>query len=327
LLQINGQPFEQAVAPVLAHLSGERQAFRMICFLNQQEVCWAMVQPVQGEEMAITFRRGTDEPQTIKVPLISLERYRRELPAGPGRDSGDVCEFHHDGRTCYWRYNSFNASDGAKKAIDAVFKDIRERGVKNLVIDLRFNGGGNSNAAEHILNYITSKPYCIYSRVDVKVSRQFLKVQRLGTLGPFARLFQGHVVSWRFKNKLSQPPQTEYKFNGSVYAIVGPYTFSTASDFAHVLEDFDIGTLVGEETGGLRQCFGDCPSFRMPHSNVPFSVSTKRFYAPIPKPGDATHGTVPDIPITDEELAPFADAKDPEVAFILDLIEKQPAAK
>ena len=37
---------------------------------------------------------------------------------------------------------------------------------------------------EYILNYITSKPYRIYSRVDVKVSKQFLKVQHLGMLGP-----------------------------------------------------------------------------------------------------------------------------------------------
>ena len=38
------------------------------------------MRPVQGEEMTITIRRGTDEPQTIKVPLISQARYRQELP-------------------------------------------------------------------------------------------------------------------------------------------------------------------------------------------------------------------------------------------------------
>jgi C-terminal processing protease CtpA/Prc len=169
------------------------------------------------------------------------------------------------------------------------------------------------------------RPYCIYSRVDVKVSKQFLKVQQLGMLGPFAGLLQGHVVTWHFKSKPLQAPAAPYKFDGSVYVLVGPGTFSTASDFAHVIEDLHLGTLVGEETGGLRQCFGDCPTFRLPHSNMSFSVSTKRFYAPIPKPGDATHGCLPDIPITDAQLAPFADAKDPAVAFVLDLIERQSA--
>jgi hypothetical protein len=129
LLQINGRPLEQAIAPILARISGEQQAFRMICFLNQQEVYWALIQPVPGEEMTVTIRRGKDEPQTVKVPLISLARYQQEVPAGPGRSSQDAREFHHDGRTCYWRYNSFDASDDAKKAIDAVFKDIREHSV------------------------------------------------------------------------------------------------------------------------------------------------------------------------------------------------------
>jgi hypothetical protein len=327
LLQINDQRFEQAIAPILARVSGERQAFRMVRFLSQQEDYWSLVRPVRGEEMTVTIRRGTDEPQTSKVPLISQAQFRQELPAIHHVYPTGSHEFYHDGRTCYWRYDSFRLSDAARKEIDAVFKDIREHDTRNLIIDLRFNGGGNSNAAEYILDYITSKPYRIYSAVDVKVSGQFLKMQHLSRLGPVAWLFQGRVVHGRLQNKRPDPADGEYKFNGSVYAMIGAPTFSTASDFAHVLEDYDIGALVGEETGGLRQCFGDCPSFRMPHSNISFSVSTKRFYAPIPKPGDATHGSVPDIPITDEKLAPFADTKDPQITFVLDLIEKQPAAK
>ncbi len=323
LLQINGKPFEEAVAPVLTRVSGERQAFRMICFLNQQEVYWALVRPVQGEEMSITIRQGTDEPQIVEVPLISQARYRQELPAVRRVYPTGSHEFHHDGLTCYWRYDSFNNSDQGMKAIDVVFKDIRERHARNVIIDLRFNGGGATTAADHILNYLTSKPYRDFSRVDVRLSRQLLEVQPLGLLGPFARLLQGHVV--RITPKYMKPADLGYKFEGSVYAIVGSYTFSSAADFAHVLKDFHIGTLVGEETGGLRQCFGDCPSFSMPHSGLSFSVSAKRFYAPIPKPGDATHGTLPDIPITDDQLAPFADAKDPEIAFVLDLVEKREA--
>lgn len=323
LLQINGKPFEEAVAPVLTCVSGERPAFRMICFLNNQETLWALIRPVQGEEMTVTIRRGTDEPQTVKVPLISQARYRQELPAVRHVYPTGSHEFHHDGRTCYWRYDSFNASDPGTKAIDAVFKDLREHNARNLIIDLRFNGGGATGAADHILSYLTSKPYRDFSRVNIRLSRQLLEVQDLGMLGPFARLLQGHVVSSNLKHM--KPADLGYKFEGSVYAIVGPGTFSAASDFTHVLRDFHIGTLVGEETGGLRQCFGDCPSFLMPHSNLSFSVSTKRFYAPVPKPGDAAHGSVPDIPITDENLAPFVNAQDPELAFTLDLIAKRSA--
>ena len=321
LLQINSTPLEEAVAPILAHLPGERPAFRMIHFLNSQETCWALVRPVQGSEMSVTIRRGQEEPQSYRVPLISFARFRQELSAVPRALPSAGREFHHDGRTCYWRYDSFNPSDQGLKAVDAVFKDIRDHNAQNLVIDLRFNGGGSTAAADHILSYLTREPYRDYSRVDVRLSRQFLRTRRTGWLSPLAWLLQGHVVSGRAR--YAKPADRGYKFGGSVYVLIGPGTFSSAADFASVIGDFHIGTLVGEETGGLRQCFGDCPTFRMPNSDIPFTVSTKRFYAPIPRPDDATHGSLPNIPVTDERLAPFAGAEDPQVAFVLDLIEKR----
>jgi len=325
LLRINGEPFDRAVAPILARFPGERQEFRMMYFLNQQEVCWALIRLVQGQEITVTVRRGMNEPRSVKVPLISLARYGQELPSGPRRDRAGFHEFHDDGRTCYWQYNSFDPSDTARKAVDAVFKDIRERNARNLIIDLRFNGGGSTAAADHILSYLTTKPYRNYSRVDVRLSRQFLAVQRSGLPGPVAWLLRGHLVSAR--GKYTKPADPGYKFEGSVYALVGPGTFSSAADFAGVLQDFHIGTLAGEETGGLRQCFGDCPTFHTPHGNLAFTVSTKRFYAPTPKPGDATHGSRPDLPIAEADLAPFADAGDPSIAFLLDYIKERREAE
>jgi C-terminal processing protease CtpA/Prc len=146
-------------------------------------------------------------------------------------------------------------------------------------------------------------------------------------LGLFGKLLQGHIITWRFRTASMQPPRTDLEFGGSIYAIVGPGTFSTASDFAHVLEDFHLGTLVGEETGGLRQCFGDCPGFAMPHSGLGFSISTKRWYAPIPKPDDNIHGSLPDIPIVCEQLAPYSSTDDPELAFVLDLVAARTALR
>ena len=130
----------------------------MICFLNQQEDYWALVRPVQGEEMTTTIRRGTDEPQTIKVPLISQARYRQEPPMVRHVYPTGSHEFHHDGRTCYWRYDSFQLSDAAKKEIDAVFKDIREHNARNLIIDLRFNGGGNSQVGSTSWTILRANP-------------------------------------------------------------------------------------------------------------------------------------------------------------------------
>jgi C-terminal processing protease CtpA/Prc len=233
-------------------------------------------------------------------------------------------EFHHGSRTCYWQYNSFTAPPAGTRVVDAVFQDIQDHNAEDLIIDLRFNGGGNSLTAEHILSYISPKPYRIYSGSDTKISRQVPANERFGAL---AFLMRGRVLTSRAKNGLKTPRDIEHRFRGKVYAIIGPYTFSAASDFAHALKDFEVATLIGEETGGLRKPFGNSPSFQMPHSGLQFSVSTSRYYAPLSRPDDDTRGTVPDIPINDELLAPFMDANDPVLAFILDLTKNQPARK
>jgi hypothetical protein len=321
LSEIDSKPFAEAVAPILTYVSGERQAFRMIRFLNNQDLYWALVRPIEGREMTVTVRRDMNDSRTITVPLISRTQYKRELPVVL-----DICptgrtEYHHGGRSCYWRFDNFHVGEVAEKAIDNVFKDIRERQACNLIIDLRFNGGGNSRGAEYILNYLTSERYRIFSRVDVKVSRQFAKAQRLGILGPLSWFSMGRVVGMNQSPR--RPRDMGYRFDGCIYVIVGPGTFSTAADFSHIVKDYRLGTLVGEETGGIRLCFGDRPDFSMPHSNMQFGVSMKRFHAPIPAPDDATRGSVPDVPIREEDLARFAGCADPELAFVLDLIERR----
>jgi hypothetical protein len=91
---------------------------------------------------------------------------------------------------------------------------------------------------------------------------------------------------------------------------------------ALIEEKYDVATLIGEETGGLRQSFGEAYGHTLPNSGVEFSVSGKRFYAPVPQPDDTRRGTVPDIVLTEELLAPFLKYGGPEVVYTLDLIEK-----
>ena len=321
LLGIAGKPLSEALEPVLAQVSGEREAFRMVASPGVQEIHWASARPVQGQAMTVTTCRGADSPRSVTVPLISLSRYRHEWPAPKDARSRGHHEFHHDGRTCYWRYDSFHVSEDAKKAIDAVFQDIREHDVRSLIIDLRFNGGGNSKAAEYICNYLTDKPYRCLSRIDAKISKRFLKTQRLGLLRPIAWFFQGRVVSLKMPRQ--RPRNMGYRFSGNLYVLIGARTFSAASDFAQVVKDHHLGTLIGEETGGVRECFGDCAGFVMPNSNLRFSVSMKRFYAPVRRPEDAVRGAIPDVPIGGDMLAPHAGAADPELEFVLDLCKRK----
>jgi C-terminal processing protease CtpA/Prc len=318
LLRINGVDIEVFLQPMLAKISGEREAHRISRFLSKQQIYWALLQPVKEQQMEITIARGLAESETLVINLIDLPLYRKTFKEEDDLRPAGTHFFYHNDRICYWRYNSFNYTKGGRKAIDEVFSKICDKDSQNLIIDLRFNGGGNSQAGDYILNYITSKPYRIYSGSDVKISKQ---VYEKGLLGVLARLMRGRI--YRHSSRLKRPRDMGFRFDGKVYALIGPATFSSASDFAAVLEDFDIATLVGEETGGLRECFGDSPRFTLPNSGLKFTVSHKLFFAPKPRPDDDKRGVVPDIVINDKLLAGYMNADDPVLAFTLNMVEEK----
>ena len=76
-----------------------------------------------------------------------------------------------DGNIAYFNYTNFIQTDSEKKAIDGIFQDIKKKGVRKLLIDLRRNGGGNSNIGEFILSYLTTKRIRPFSKMQIKLGR------------------------------------------------------------------------------------------------------------------------------------------------------------
>jgi len=317
LLRINDRPLEEAIAPIVAKCSGERWESRVHDFLRDQEVYWALIRPVEGRQMTLTVQQTIGDAQTLTVNLIPLERYRKEVPPAPSRPSLGYYDLYHNDRTCYWQYNSCNPSAQGRQFIESAFQTIQDHRTQNLILDLRFNGGGSDEAVRAVVDHLTSKPYRLYSRVGGRVSDALLRTDPRWYLRPLRGLRLSLPVRAR------PPGEVKNRFEGSVYVLTSPSTFSAAADLAAVLKDHRLATLIGEETGGVRRTFGEAYGHRLPNSGVEFSVSGKFFHAPIPQPDDAKRGTVPDIVLTPELLAPFQGYGNPEVVYVLDLIQKR----
>ncbi len=54
----------------------------------------------------------------------------------------------------YLAYARFSISDNSEAALNSVFSSFSASGVTDLIIDLRYNGGGYVNTAEHLINLI-----------------------------------------------------------------------------------------------------------------------------------------------------------------------------
>ncbi len=314
LVEINDVGTVEFIRPILDKLSGESAAFRVRSFIHKQRVYWALLSPTADPEVSITVPDDKGETERLKVEFLSLEDYDTKVPRKERPAQKNFYDFHHGGKTCYWQYNSFIYSDGEKQNVDSLFTLLSEKKPENLVIDLRFNSGGNSSAGDCILDHLTSQPYRQFSKADVKLSKQALAMGRETGL----KELEGLLVTWRIEPR--QPEDRANRFGGSLFLLTGPDTFSSAASFAAAVKDYEIGIIIGEETGGIRQCFGDQLRFQCPNSGVGFGVSYKRFYGPIPKPDDDMRGTVPDVPVNDEVLSDYADADDPVLTFAFDYI-------
>ena len=70
----------------------------------------------------------------------------------------------------------------------------------------------------------------------------------------------------------------ENAFDGKVYVLTSQYTFSSAMDFATVIQDNGIGKVIGEIPGNMPTAYGDKLGFQLPESKLVLSVSYKKFY-------------------------------------------------
>ena len=148
------------------------------------------------------------------------------------------------------RYNGFY-----KETVRNLFKEVEEGGIRNIAVDLRTNGGGSSMVADEFISYLSVDSY-----------RDWADELRIN---PFLIRHSGSDV----KNKKKGDG-----FSGNVYILTGVRTYSSAMDFAMMIKDNDLGTLIGEPCGNLPASYGEVVSFRLPESGLYMQVSVKKWH-------------------------------------------------
>ncbi|MCM1193365.1 MAG: S41 family peptidase [Butyrivibrio sp.] len=139
--------------------------------------------------------------------------------------------------------------------LDAFFKEVFANNIKNIAVDLRGNSGGNSWVANEFIRYL-----------DVAEYRGFDSAVRYG----------GYLI--QNKNVTYKNQKREQVFRGNLYVLTDIWTYSSAMDFAMLIADNHLGIIIGQPSGNLPDGYGDCLSFRMPHSGLAISVSYKKWY-------------------------------------------------
>ena len=303
---------------ILSAISGERFAKKMTSFISDQRTYWALLAPRDSQTVVLTTRDGANQVYTDTLDLISVSKHDSLLQAVEEERVADFWTLHHDSKTCYYRFDSFDNSEQQRAFADSLFQEIRDLGIRNLIIDIRFNGGGNSSFGDYLLDYITNEPYRNAARMDVKLSNHLYETY------PHYQQFEeltGQVISRDVDP--NQPSDRGYLFDGDVFVLTSPRTFSSAGMLAATVKDYGLGTLIGEETGATRQGFGENLAAMLPNSGMNFNLSCKEWFAPIPQPGDERSGTVPHIPLDDTVLEKYPDSTDPVLSYVLEYVASE----
>lgn len=190
------------------------------------------------------------------------------------------------------------------------FHDIKEKGLQGLIIDLRENGGGNSNLGLALLQYITDKPFRMAGGSTWKVSQPYkdfihAKGQDTGQAGlhmaHYLKKENGTLIEAKQKGYY-KPGKNPLRYSGPVVVLIGPRTFSSANMTANAIQDFKLATLIGEPSGEPANDYGELYQGQLPNTGIPFVTSTKMF---IRANGDVNdkNPVLPDIHVEQNDTA------------------------
>lgn len=143
-----------------------------------------------------------------------------------------------------------------RECLAQMFREVKDKGIGNVCVDLRANGGGNSMVADEFIHYL-----------DVDSYKSWGQDWRMG---PFLIPSEGKTfTNYRY---------TDLVFGGNVYVLTSTDTFSSAMDFAMLISDNKLGTIVGEASGNKPGGYGEIASFKLKNSGLFMQISTKKWY-------------------------------------------------
>lgn len=316
IIAINQRSLLDSLQPVLRTVSGEHLALRIERFIQKQRTYWALTRPTGEDLVDLTVADPNSEESSYVIDLMSLADYDALL--SPDFDGpSETLRFYEDRKMAYLDSRPYFTGSQSRQDLDNVFQSLHDHMSTHLILDLRCDGGDHDQVVTALLSYLMDRPSLVYSQTDTKISPELLAE---GQAEDYSKRV-GEVISTLYDPHPLESRAT--RFTGTLFVLIGARTFGVAADLAAVLKDYERGTLVGNETGGVREHFARPHAFTLTHSGFQIEVSTTKLYPPLPRLDDEQRGTVPDIELTPALLAPHLQEADPSLSFLLTTLAKR----
>jgi len=233
-------------------------------------------------------------------------------------------------------FNSYEYK-GAKinfhKFIRSSFKEIRQKKINNLIIDVRANGGGTEGYEDFLFSFLTNKPYTKYKYVETNNNHysfyQYTDYSDAKDQKEFEKLinkeFDYNKETGKFirKTKIEKPAKLQKKpYLGNLYILAGGVTYSGGAEFCSLVKNNTKATFIGEEVGGgyYGNTSGYSFTLTLPNTNIDVEIPIVRFVLNVDGQEKGT-GVKPDYKV-EPTMNDFLNGIDTEMNFTIDLINK-----
>ena len=226
--------------------------------------------------------------------------------------------------------------------LDSVFSKIKVKNLKNLIVDVRRNGGGTDPNDLVTYSYLTNRSFSENKQAWISFKKipylkyVYSKVPRflrpLG-VGKYNRAFQKDFPKEKNGKYYQNATSADHKirmprpnaFNGKVYLLISPRVASAGSLFAAMIAGNENTIVIGEETlGGYYGHNGHTPlGYILPKSKIETFFSVVNLEQDVPKKENQKYnrGIIPDYNVT-QTYEDYLNQKDTQIDFVFDLIKK-----
>jgi C-terminal processing protease CtpA/Prc len=288
------------------------------------DLYYPLIEPPLRQTRTLILRAfGTQKPRTVTVALTT-EAEREKLLGSGTNDEPDAWTFRTDRNIATitmpsWAF--WNSHFDWKDWLDKTFADLNVRKTPFLVIDLRRNEGGDGaiglwleeRLATTPREYAGHLPVLVYDIVPARLrpylstwSKEFYDQRpRIEPLGEGTYTLKDH------EPEVARILPSASPYVGKVFVLTGPNNSSATFEFARIVKEAKLATLIGQPTGGnLRGITGGNMFFlTLPSSGITIDVPVIAWKA---------RSETPDSPVTPDvvvapDLVALAHGRDPEM--------------
>lgn len=246
ITHINDIPVSQLIADIYKHLQsqGYVETSKQLEFnlWSTTIIPYALNFPknytvkIKGEQLPIQLNMSSDE---LKVPYMD-----NSIPfCGKDLCLEIIKEENTAIMTIYsFNYYPWNNLDEFQQFVDGSFKEIKEKQIEDLIIDVRFNGGGSPESSIYLLKYLTKQPFAYFSKTENS---------------------KGYGMQQPFENS----------FNGNLYFLIDGHGKSTTGHFMALAKELKLGTIIGEELGSNQFCTAGQTTLRLTNTKLVYYVA------------------------------------------------------